>query len=227
MAYFVPENAHLLEIGPGFGHFTRFLMERTPDITLVELDRGFYEFLKETLHPGVDIHQADFLKFKLDSPKKWTVAANIPYHITSDILLRLLRHKKQVESVFLLMQKEAAERLMADPGTKKYGALSALVQFYSRPEILCSVVAPAFFPAPNVKSVFVKFPLNEKKWEEGFRQFLIALFSARRKTLGYFLKKKEINTEALFGKLDLPHQVRAETLSPETLHRLYEELKSP
>lgn len=220
----------VLEIGPGIGHLSRILSQDHNKLTLVELDKGFVEVLKEALPSDTTIIHKDFLKYSLrESEKKYQIIGNIPYNITSKILIALLKQNQKIEHFFLLMQKEAAQRLLSSPGNKNYAISSILVSFYcSDAKSLFELDAECFFPAPNVQSAFVQFKPNGKPWNEEFYIFLQKCFISRRKTIYNSLKKaypKELILSCL-KDLSLKEQERAEKLDSQTLFSLFESLSS-
>lgn len=189
----------VVEIGPGLGSLTAHLVQRAGQVLAVEVDRSLIPLLKERLasYPGFRLLEQDILKINLDQAvteafgrieEPYKVVANLPYYITTPILMRLLEEQYQISTMILMMQKEVGERLRALPGTKDYGALSVAVQYYTEPELILKVPPSSFKPAPEVESVVMKLtkrpvpavtPLDEKL----FFQVVRASFGQRRKTL--------------------------------------------
>jgi 16S rRNA (adenine1518-N6/adenine1519-N6)-dimethyltransferase len=226
IAAVIPDSPEMLEIGPGLGHLTRYLMDKTRDLTVVELDRGFVEVLKKTLPPEVNIVHEDFLKYDLSDGEK-VVVGNIPYYITSKIITHILKSISFVREFDLLMEREMGEKLLCGPGDANYGRIAVLVQHYTRAEIALKVPPTAFYPKPKVESVFVTFRPVRKEWDQGFFDFLTKIFSARRKTLASLLKKNVSfeKAEAVMKSLNLKDDLRAETLRPEGLFEVYERVR--
>jgi 16S rRNA (adenine1518-N6/adenine1519-N6)-dimethyltransferase len=189
----------VLEIGPGTGNLTRELARRAGAVVAVEIDRELEPLLAETLAEFNNVHLVwgDFLA--QDLTRLWElappgpggtckVAANLPYYITSPILVKLLTSQSAPALAVLLVQQEVAERLVAVPGTRAYGSLSVLVQFYTIPELVLKVPPRAFFPAPEVSSAAVRLRLRsdppvDVQDSALFFQVVRAAFGQRRKTL--------------------------------------------
>lgn len=190
-----PETA-VLEIGPGFGVLTRELSSRAGKVVAVEIDRRLLPALDATLkgYDNVTVIQGDVMKLNLDGlcreqfpGKRVSVAANLPYNITSPILMRLLETNLPVDSLTVMVQKEAAQRICAEPGTRACGAISLAVRFFSEPEILFPVSRGSFFPAPKVDSAVISLRVRKPPFEGALRTRFFRLvkagFAERRKTL--------------------------------------------
>ncbi|SFH88561.1 16S rRNA (adenine1518-N6/adenine1519-N6)-dimethyltransferase [Selenomonas ruminantium] len=183
----------VLEIGPGIGTLTQGLAEAGAEVTAVELDKKLPAVLAETLkaYENVTIVPGDILKVNIpaimgDAPFK--VAANLPYYITTPILMALLERHLPITRMVTMVQKEVAERMVADPGSKTYGALSVAVQYYTEPEIVLNVPPRSFIPAPEVDSVVIackvrETPAVDVMEEKMFFRVVKAAFGQRRKTL--------------------------------------------
>jgi 16S rRNA (adenine1518-N6/adenine1519-N6)-dimethyltransferase len=209
----------LIEVGPGAGSLTRLLAETGATVTTIELDRALLPVLAESLapYPNVTVVQADALKVALPPANK--VVANIPYNITSPLLVRFLERQPVFESLTLMVQKEVAERLTAAPGTENYGALTLFVQFYASAMIAATVPRNAFFPAPKVDSAILHLvphttPLVATPAEALFA-VTRAAFGQRRKTLRNALSKlaPPEALDAAFAQTGITPQRRGETLS--------------
>jgi 16S rRNA (adenine1518-N6/adenine1519-N6)-dimethyltransferase len=216
----------VLEIGPGMGILTKFLLE-VPDLEcyFMDADRFSIEYLTENFpeHSEKFIH-ADFLKFNIDSlfQDKFSIIGNFPYNISSQILFKVLERRQQVTQVVGMIQKEVAERLAAGPGSKTYGILSVLLQAYYRIEYLFTVNETVFIPPPKVKSAVIRLTRNDREKldcdEALFFKVVKTAFNQRRKTLRNSLKSFYIDYERgevlhLAGK-------RAEELSVEDFVQL-------
>ena len=223
----------VLEIGPGIGTMTQYLAETAGKVVAVEIDKALIPILEETLGPyeNVTVLQGDILKVnigelaeKYHKGKPLKVVANLPYYITSPIIMGLFEKKVPLDSITVMVQKEVAERMRAKPGTKDYGALSLAVQYYAVPQIVANVPPNCFMPRPAVGSAVVKLTCFEKPpVEVKSERFLFALiraaFNQRRKMLinaltgagGIDVTKDRI-TEAL-EKLGIQETIRGEKLS--------------
>jgi len=227
------EGERVLEIGPGIGTLTQGLAESGAQVTAVELDKKLPAVLAETLkgYENVRIVQGDILKTDIrelmgDAPFK--VAANLPYYITTPILMALLEQRLPIRKIVTMVQKEVAERMIAPPGSKTYGALSVAVQYYTAPEIVLDVPPKSFIPAPEVDSVVIACKVRGEppvtvRDEKLFFRVVKAAFGQRRKTLSNALKgagflKDEVQ-EAL-EQAGIEAARRGETLSLEEFAQL-------
>lgn len=193
----------VLEIGPGIGTLTQVLAQSAAQVTAVEIDRSLLPILDETLsqYKNVKIINDDVLKVDIKKlvPSGLTpkVAANLPYYITTPVIFQVLESSVRWERLVFLVQKEVAERLAADPGSKDYGAPSVTVQARARTEVAAIIPAGCFMPQPKVASaVLVLFPYRENKYAISdyrlFRTVVKAAFGQRRKTLVNALASAEI-----------------------------------
>ena len=237
----------VIEIGPGIGTLTQYLAEAAFRVIAVEIDRDLVRILQDTLsdYDNVEIINKDVLKVDLNEVSEeyrqqgrpLKIAANLPYYITTPILMHLFGRKVPAESVTVMVQQEVAERMTAGSGTKEYGALSLAVQYYSRPEIVMTVPPSSFYPPPKVTSAVVHMQLYRdppvRATDEGLLMRVIrAAFGQRRKTLVNALAGapgvpagKEKIAESLRA-LDLPPAVRGEALDLEQFARLTDLLSS-
>ena len=209
----------VLEIGAGIGTLTQGLLEAGANVTAIELDKKLPAVLKETLagYENFRLVEGDVLKINLAElmPRRFKVAANLPYYITTQILLTLLEKNLPVTKIVTMVQKEVAERMTAAPGSKIYGALSIAVQFRSEPRIAFDVPPESFLPPPEVTSSVVVCDVCKPPFEvdeEFFFKVVRTAFAQRRKTL--------LNSLSSFGKEKLlasgiDVKRRAETLSLE------------
>jgi 16S rRNA (adenine1518-N6/adenine1519-N6)-dimethyltransferase len=216
----------VLEIGPGIGTLTQGLLEAGAEVTAVELDKKLPAVLAETLkgYEHLNVVQGDILKTDIAAlmgGAPFKVAANLPYYITTPILLSLLEQKLPITRIVTMVQKEVAERMTAPPGGRDYGALSVAVQYYTEPEIVLDVPPNCFLPAPEVDSAVIvcavrQTPAVTVKDEKLFFRVVKAAFGQRRKTLSNALKttgasKEEIGKALDKAKVDAAR--RGETLS--------------
>ena len=248
----------VLEIGPGIGTLTQYLSQAAARVVAVEIDRGLIPVLSETLagYDNVTVINEDVLKVDLEAliseyrpgcanpadapgiaPGAVRVVANLPYYITTPILMNLLERKLPVASITVMVQKEVAERMQAAPGTKDYGALSLAVQYYAKPYLAANVPPNCFMPRPKVGSALIRLdryevpPVSVRDERYMFR-LIRASFNQRRKTLvnslrgdaGLELSREEI--EAALSKMGLPATIRGEKLSLAEFAALSDALKS-
>lgn len=229
-----PED-FVLEIGPGIGTMTQYLCEHARAVTAVEIDQNLIPILEETLgrYHNAEIICQDILKMDLarlaeekNSGSPIKVVANLPYYITTPIIMGLFESHMPVESVTVMVQKEVAERMQAAPGSKDYGALSLAVQYYSLPEIVANVPPHSFIPRPKVGSCVIRLakrptpplPVEDEKL---LFSMIRASFQQRRKTLANGLQNapdlsisKELAIRTL-ESLGLNPNIRGEALSLE------------
>lgn len=192
------ENYHqVLEIGPGMGVLTQFLLEQKRNVSVVEIDRDSIAYLKEKyngIKEVLPIYEEDFLKMDLTIKfeEALAIVGNFPYNISSQILFKVIEHKDMVPEVVGMFQKEVAERVAAPHGNKTYGVISVLIQAYYKVEYLFTVHEHVFTPPPKVKSGvirLIRFRQDLKVNDKKFKQVVKAGFSQRRKTLRNALKQ--------------------------------------
>lgn len=225
------DRVGVIEIGPGAGVLTNELAKQAYKVVAIELDKRLLPVLDETLsgHKNVKVINGDAMKLDLHKlihdefgDSEVVICANLPYYITSPVIMRILEEKLPIRSLTVMVQKEAADRICAQPGTRQSGAISAAVHYYSEPELLFKVSAGSFMPAPKVDSAVIKLdilrePPVKVKDERLFFRVVKAAFSQRRKTLsnslssGMKLPKQQI-TEIL-EKAGIRHNARAEEMT--------------
>jgi len=240
----------VLEIGPGRGILTTPLARRARRLIAVELDRVLAAQLrlKFGMARNVEIIEADILAIDLDSlfgpkpglgrpgieikPQPAKVVGNLPYYITSDILLRLFEFSKYFESIVIMVQREVAERIAAEPGGSEYGLLSATAQLYARVESLFTLPPGAFAPPPKVHSSVLRLTISPRQEElgvagDGFIDFLRQSFGQKRKTLWNNLKEKyeAARLKRALAEAKVKPTARAETLSLEESAAVYRALR--
>jgi 16S rRNA (adenine1518-N6/adenine1519-N6)-dimethyltransferase len=242
----------VLEIGPGGGALTSMLVKRARRVIAVETDRVLAAQLRMnfSLTPNIEVIEGDILAIDLDTlfgprpgstrpgmeqaPERVRVLGNLPYYITSDILLRLFQYRKYFELLVLMVQKEVADRLAAEPGSRDYGLLSATTQLYTSVDQLFTVPPGAFVPPPKVHSAVVRLTpsqqLDQLAVEEGeFIRFLKLSFGQKRKTLWNNLKTRYASEDLTRAMLraKIKPSVRAEALSLEQNAKLFLALTRP
>lgn len=223
----------VLEIGPGIGTMTQYLAESAGRVVAVEIDRNLIPILGETLadYDNVTVINEDILKVdiraladKYNGGRPIKVVANLPYYITTPIIMGLFESNVPIDNITVMVQKEVADRMKEGPGSKDYGALSLAVQYYAEPEIVANVPPNCFIPRPNVGSAVIRLtrhkimPVEVKNPALMFR-IIRASFNQRRKTLQNGLNNSpelSFNKEQIAGaieKMGLPAAVRGEALS--------------
>ena len=230
----------VLEIGPGIGTMTQFLCERAREVMAVEIDATLIPILKETLRPyeNLTIVNEDILKVDLEkisreknAGKPIKVVANLPYYITTPILMQLFFSRVPMESITVMVQKEVAARMQAGPGSKDYGALSLAVQYFTEPKVMTIVPPESFIPAPKVASAVIRLTFHKEgpvkvENEKFFFAVIRASFNQRRKTLANGLKNSPeipLNREAILSaiqKAGFEENIRGEKLTLEEFARL-------
>ncbi len=236
----ISKDDMVLEIGPGIGTMTQYLCENAKQVVVVEIDRNLIPILKDTLseYDNVTIINEDILKVDLrelaitkNEGKPIKVVANLPYYITTPIIMGLFENEVPIDSITVMVQKEVADRMQTGPGSKDYGALSLAVQYYAKPYIVANVPANCFMPRPNVGSSVIRLTKYEKSPVEVrdskfmFR-IIRASFNQRRKTLvNGLLNSPEFNfckddIVNAISKLELSPTIRGEALSLEQFAQL-------
>lgn len=229
----VGEEDCVLEIGPGIGTMTQYLAEHARKVIAVEIDKALIPILKDTLqaYDNVTVINEDILKVdiqalveKENQGKPIKVVANLPYYITTPIIMGLFESHVPIHSITVMVQKEVADRMQVGPGTKEYGALSLAVQYYAKPEIVANVPPNCFMPRPNVGSAVIRLTRHEippvtVKDEKLLFRLIRASFNQRRKTLVNGLNNapelsfnKEQIAQAL-EEMGLPATIRGEALT--------------
>ena len=230
----------ILEIGPGIGTMTQYLAEAAREVVAIEIDKNLIPILEDTLseYKNITVINQDVLKVDLrklvmekNQGRPIKVVANLPYYITTPIIMELLESKLPIESITIMVQKEVAERMQQTPGSKEYGALSLAVQYYAKPEIVANVPPNCFMPRPKVGSAVIRLtlhqnPVIEVEDEEFMFRLIRASFNQRRKTLingignapNINVGKEEV--KAVLEEMGLSENIRGEILSLEEFARL-------
>lgn len=225
----------VIEIGPGIGTLTQYLCESAREVVAVEIDKVLIPILEDTLsaYNNVTVINNDILKVNINQlieerndGKPVKIVANLPYYITTPIVMGLLESHVPIDSITVMVQKEVADRMQAGPGTKDYGALSLAVQYYATPYIAANVPPNCFMPRPTIGSSVINLTLHKKNPVEVLDEKLLfriirASFNQRRKTLANGLNNntgitlsKEAITEAI-EELGVPSTIRGEALTLE------------
>ena len=230
----------VLEIGPGIGTMTQYLCEAAREVVAVEIDTNLIPILGDTLsaYDNVEVMNADILKVDIakladerNGGKPIKVVANLPYYITTPIIMGLFESHVPIDSITIMVQKEVADRMQEGPGSKEYGALSLAVQYYAKPEIVVNVPPSCFMPQPKVGSAVIRLTRHENPPvdvdnEKRMFQVIRASFNQRRKTLAnglnnfgsFSLGKEEIQKS--IEELGVPVNIRGEALSLEQFAKL-------
>ena len=230
----------VLEIGPGIGTMTQYLAENAREVIAVEIDKALIPILEDTLseYDNVTVINDDILKVDINKiaqerngGKPIKVVANLPYYITTPIIMGLFESHVPLKSITIMVQKEVADRMQEGPGSKEYGALSLAVQYYAKPEIVANVPPNCFIPRPNVGSAVIRLTRYEEppvKVQDEAKMFALirASFNQRRKTLvnglgnaaGLNVSKEQV--QKALEIMGLSPTVRGETFSLEQFARL-------
>ena len=229
----ITKDDFVLEIGPGIGTMTQYLAEAAREVTAVEIDDALIPILQDTLKEwdNVSVIHGDILKTDIkkiadekNQGKPIKVVANLPYYITTPIIMGLFESHVPVESITVMVQKEVADRMQTGPGSKDYGALSLAVQYYANPEIVANVPPNCFMPRPKVGSAVIKLTRHkempvEVQDEKLMFRLIRASFNQRRKTLSNSLKNSQEldytkeQVEQCIQAAGLPGNIRGEALN--------------
>lgn len=238
------EDDYVIEIGPGIGTMTECMAPGCRHVTAIEIDKELIPILSETLSgfDNVDIINEDVLKVDLNKliaerndNKPVKVVANLPYYITTPIIMSLLENKIPIDTITVMVQKEVADRMMVGPGTKDYGALSLAVQYYAKPYIVANVPMNCFIPRPNVASAVIRLTCHKEppvtvKDEKLMFNLIRASFNQRRKTLingisnfsGLSFTKEQV--AMALNSIGLSENIRGEALDLEKFAKLSDAL---
>ena len=236
----ITKDDFVLEIGPGIGTMTQYLAEAAREVTAVEIDDALIPILKDTLKEwdNVTVLHGDILKTDIrkiadekNQGRPIKVVANLPYYITTPIIMGLFESHVPVDSITVMVQKEVADRMQTGPGSKDYGALSLAVQYYAEPKVVANVPPNCFMPRPKVGSAVIRLTRHQNPPvttldEKLMFRLIRASFNQRRKTLSNSLKnsqelpysKEEV--EAAITECGLPLNIRGEALTLEQFARL-------
>lgn len=232
------EETGVIEIGPGIGVLTNELAKTAKKVVAIELDKRLLPVLEKTLsdHNNVKVINADVMKIDLlklieeeFAGMKVVVCANLPYYITSPVIMKLLEEKLPIEALTVMVQKEAGQRICAEVGTRSSGAVTVAVNFYSKPSLLFHVSAGSFMPAPKVDSCVIKLEISNEptvitKDKETFFKVVRGSFAQRRKTVSNSLSssldlnKQDVNS--ILEQSGVPQNARAEQLTMEEFAKI-------
>lgn len=236
----ITKDDFVLEIGPGIGTMTQYLCENAREVVAVEIDKNLIPILADTLsaYDNVEVINDDILKVDIkalaeekNAGKPIKVVANLPYYITTPIIMGLFESHVPIDSITIMVQKEVADRMQEGPGSKEYGALSLAVQYYAEPEIVVNVPPSCFMPQPKVGSAVIRLTRHEQppvdvENEKLMFQLIRASFNQRRKTLANGLNNfpglnvsKEVIQQCI-EELGVPVTVRGEALSLDQFAKL-------
>ena len=242
----INDDELIIEIGPGLGNLTSYLLKKSRYVLLVEIDDNMIEILDERFKENTNysLINEDILKVDLDDKiskieddlkfyfRKVKVVANLPYYITTPILFKLLQNSKRVDEIVVMVQKEVAERMVASPKSKDYGILSVMIKYLADANIIIKVPKEAFVPAPNVTSAVIKLVKNKKyecSDEEKLFELIHHAFAQRRKKMinslesSKFLDLDKEKIKEAFKRAELNENVRAEELNIEEFISLSKE----
>ena len=244
----ISKEDYVIEIGPGLGTLTSKLLERAGKVTCIELDDRMLTILKDrfSLYDNFELIHGDVVKFPL-SPKIYDtlnssstlknvkVVANLPYYITTPIIMKLLNERLNLKSITVMIQKEVAERLVANPGEKECGAITYAIYYYSNPKICLEVLRDSFIPAPEVDSAVIRLDILDEprlkvEDEKYFFDIIKASFMQKRKTLinalvnGKIIPTKQM-AEEMLSLLGFDTNIRGEKLTLEDFKKIYDYLK--
>ena len=241
----ITEDDFVIEIGPGIGTLTQYLAASAREVAAIEIDDALIPILEDTLsgYDNVTVIHEDVLKVDLtrlaeekNGGKPVKIVANLPYYITTPIIMGLFENHVPVDSITIMVQKEVADRMKTGPGSKDYGALSLAVQYYARPELVANVPSNCFMPRPRVGSALIRLTRHEKppvqvQDEKLMFQIIRASFNQRRKTLvnglcnAPELRIPKERTAAILEEMGLGAGVRGETMELSQFAELSNRLK--
>ncbi|MBQ8625547.1 MAG: 16S rRNA (adenine(1518)-N(6)/adenine(1519)-N(6))-dimethyltransferase RsmA [Agathobacter sp.] len=236
----ITKDDFVLEIGPGIGTMTQYLCESAREVVAVEIDKNLIPILADTLsaYDNVEVINDDILKVDIktlaeerNQGKPIKVVANLPYYITTPIIMGLFESHVPIDSITIMVQKEVADRMQEGPGSKEYGALSLAVQYYANPKIVVNVPPSCFMPQPKVGSAVIRLVRHEQppvdvENEKLMFQLIRASFNQRRKTLANGLNNfpelrlEKETIQKCIEELGVPVTVRGEALSLEQFAKL-------
>ena len=237
----IDKNDIVIEIGPGLGTLTKYLLEKAGKVLCVELDKRMIKILEDRFkeNTNLEIINDDILKLdlrekineELKQYKKAKIVANLPYYITTPIIMKLLEEKLNIESITVMVQKEVAERLTAQTGENLSGAITHTIHYYTKPQIILEVPKDSFIPAPEVESAVIKLDILKEPSvkvadEEKLFKIIKYAYMQRRKTLINSLSNmpgiSKDNIEKALNKMGLDQKIRGEKITLEQYAKISE-----
>lgn len=235
------QDSCVIEIGAGIGTLTQEMAKKCKKVVAIEIDDTLIPVLNETLsgYDNVKIIHKDVLKVDFNTLiqeeglENVRISANLPYYVTTPVITKIFSEKPRIDGMTLMLQKEAGERIMADPNTDEYGVISTIVQYYAEVEKVCIVPPSSFIPQPRVESVVININIRKEPKvnvmdEALFFRIIKTSFNMRRKTLWNVLKQTKLSEDKLrevFESSDIDPKRRGETLSLEEFGKLSDEVK--
>ncbi|MFW5794043.1 MAG: 16S rRNA (adenine(1518)-N(6)/adenine(1519)-N(6))-dimethyltransferase RsmA [Bacillota bacterium] len=237
----INKNTYVIEIGPGFGALTKYLVKQAKKVLLYEIDKELIPHLNKLFsnYNNIEILNKDFLKINdIDNDiKKYfndaddiCVVSNLPYHITTPIIMKILEESNKVDRLIIMMQLEVAKRLTSKPNSKDYNALSVIIQDQTKANYLFKVPKTVFQPRPKVDSAIIELKILKNKVKDNkYYEFVHNCFSQRRKTLinnlsaNYDVTKAKLTN--ILEKLSIPEKIRAEALTNNDFKNIYNKFK--
>ena len=230
----ISKQDDVLEIGPGAGTLTKIIAEYSRKVVSYEIDKNLVPILEQNLQ-GVenskvifsDALKTDIKDIESNFDGEYKIVANLPYYITTPLIFKFIEQTKKVQSITIMVQKEVADRLIAKKGSKDYGTISIILDFYGKVKVLRNVPRRMFIPPPNVDSAMVQIEIIKNKYdadEELFKKIVHSAFAMRRKTLqnnlsqGFGISKSQV--EEILNKADFVATIRGEQLSTEDYVKL-------
>lgn len=224
----------VIEIGPGLGALTEYIVEQNENVKVIEIDKGAAEYLEETFDNKISILNQDFLKIDLEDFKEFKnikIISNLPYYITTPIIEKIITSSLNYDSLTFMMQKEVAERILSSPNSKKYSSLSIFIQYYCNVRKITDVNKNCYHPQPNVDSIVIELTnKNSQKIDLDFFKFVQKCFNSRRKTItnnlsnSFNLSKDEIMT--ILSDLNIDSKLRPENLGFDEFKEIYDKIKT-
>lgn len=231
----VKDSDLVIEIGPGLGALSEYIIEDAPNFKCVEIDHGASEYLRNRFrdYKNFDIIEKDFLTVDLNEFSEYEnikIISNLPYYITTPIIEKIITSNLKYKSLTFMMQKEVGERILSDVGTKKYSSLSIFIQYYCNVKKVCDVSCQSYYPQPKVDSVVLQLTNKQSEYIDAkFFKFVQTCFNARRKTIlnnvtnMVNLSKSEI--EEKFTQINIDSKLRPEKLTFEDFRKLFDTFK--